>query len=64
MVKVVTLFLIFMMVLAMFGKLRLPWSGKGGNGTALPRPRRCGDCGRYNVTGGPCRHCRDGTGRG
>lgn len=53
MLKVVSLFLIFMVVLAIFGRLRWPGRGKSG----LARPRLCPDCGRYNLRGGPCRSC-------
>ena len=62
MLKIITLFLIFMAVLAMFGRLR--WPGKGGKGRdgGLPKPRLCPDCGRYNLRGGPCRHCTDNKG--
>lgn len=54
MVKVVSLFLIFILVLGMFGKLRMP---------RLPRPfrrnqvtagKKCPACGRYSVAGEPC----------
>ncbi len=58
-VKVATFFLIGMAVLAMFGRLR--WPG-GANRKGLPRPRVCPDCGRYNLRGGPCRHCGEGRG--
>ena len=56
MVKVVTLFLIGILVLAMFGRLRLP--GRGGGPAALGRPRRCPDCGRPRIGRGPC-PCKD-----
>jgi hypothetical protein len=56
MFKIVTLFLAFMAVLAMFGRLRLPGT-KGGK--PLPKPKVCPDCGRYNLRGGPCRHCSE-----
>ncbi|WP_430736757.1 hypothetical protein [Roseicyclus salinarum] len=59
MLKIVTLFLVFMAVLAMFGRLRLPRIGRG-NG--LPKPRLCPDCKRYNLKGGPCPHCNEGQG--
>lgn len=63
MLKIVTLFLIGMAVLAMFGKLH--WLGGGrigrnGKGGALPKPRTCPDCGRMNLRGGQCRACREG----
>jgi len=60
MLKIVSLFLIFMAVLAMFGRLRLPKITRRGDGGGLPKPRLCPDCGRYNLRGGPCRHCRNG----
>jgi hypothetical protein len=63
MLKVVTLFLVFMAVLAMLGRLRIPGLGKRSDRTGgLPRPRLCPECGRYNLRGGPCRHCRNGQG--
>jgi hypothetical protein len=55
MLKIISLFLIFMVVLAMFGRLR--WPGSGKKGRAMPKPRVCPDCGRYNLRGGRCRHC-------
>jgi hypothetical protein len=60
MFKIVSLFLIFMAVLAMFGKLGWLGIGRGKTAKGLPKPRLCPDCGRYNLRGGPCRHCRDG----
>lgn len=63
MVKIVTFFLIGMMILALFGKLRFPRIGSGRAGNALPKPRRCTACGRFNLTGGPCRDCGDKGGR-
>ena len=49
-VKIVTLFLIGMAVLAMFGKLRLPYLGK----VALKKPTKCRSCGRYLLSNDPC----------
>ena len=46
-VKIVFLFLIFMGVLAMFGKLRLP-------GQARLDKARCPKCGRFRIGRGPC----------
>ena len=63
MVKVVSLFLIGMVVLAMFGRLRLPknWKiGRNRDNTPLPKPNTCPQCGRMNLRGGPCRACREG----
>lgn len=45
--KVTVLFLAFMAVLAMFGKLRLP-------GRDRLAARRCPRCGRYRIGNGPC----------
>ena len=62
MLKVVSLFLIGMVVLAMFGRLRWPGGAKGigrNKPGALPRPSTCPSCGRMNLRGGKCRACRD-----
>ena len=61
-IKAVSLFLIAMLVLAMFGKLRLPGGGgAGGNPGAGERrrtkgleARKCPDCGSYVIGPGPC----------
>ncbi|MHA6263323.1 hypothetical protein ACXYMO_08985 [Arenibacterium sp. CAU 1754] len=45
--KVVSLFLIAMVVLAMFGKLRLP-------GAKHLDAAKCPKCGRYRIGRGPC----------
>lgn len=54
MIKVVTLFLIVVVTLAMFGKLG--WLGnlapKGKS--PLPKPRTCPDCGRLVIGKGGC----------
>ncbi|MBF9030684.1 hypothetical protein HKCCE3408_09810 [Rhodobacterales bacterium HKCCE3408] len=59
MIKVVMLFLIGMALLAMFGRLRFPKIG-GRQDRALPKPRRCPNCGRYNLRGGRCSDCDAG----
>ncbi|GGL54049.1 hypothetical protein [Wenxinia marina] len=46
-VKVVLLFLVFMAVLAMFGRLRLP-------GLPPKLGGKCPDCGRPRLGKGPC----------
>jgi uncharacterized OB-fold protein len=46
--KIVSLFLVVMAVLAMFGRLRLP----GSNRLAAAK---CRNCGRYRIGKGPCR---------
>lgn len=45
--KIVTLFLVGMGVLAMFGKLTLP-------GSKLIADKRCRKCGRFRIGKGPC----------
>ncbi|WP_296939439.1 hypothetical protein [uncultured Marivita sp.] len=45
--KIVILFLVFMAVLAMFGKLRFPGSKRLANA-------KCRKCGRYRIGKGPC----------
>ncbi|WP_185962133.1 hypothetical protein [Palleronia caenipelagi] len=50
MIKIVSLFLIGMLVLAMFGRLRLP-------GQKHLSSRKCPSCGRYRIGKGPC-SCR------
>jgi len=46
-VKIVSLFLVFMAVLAMFGKLRAPRISR-------LRPVKCRACGRHRIGKGPC----------
>lgn len=46
-IKIVSLFLLFMVVMALFGRLRLP--GKGGLSA-----RRCRGCGKFRIGKGPC----------
>lgn len=64
MIKIATLFLIGMAVLAMLGRLRWPGGAKGVGRSkqrgALPKPKTCPSCGRMNLRGGPCRACREG----
>jgi len=55
-IKIVSLFLIGMLALAMFGRLRLPGGDRTGR---LAKPRKCPDCGRYRIGKGPC-PCRKG----
>ncbi|NCO21444.1 MAG: hypothetical protein GW905_05430 [Rhodobacterales bacterium] len=47
MIKVVSLFLIAIVVLAMFGKLRFP-------GQKRLSSMKCTDCGRYRIGKAPC----------
>lgn len=58
MIKIVTLFLIFIAVLAMFGRLRIPKISLKRD-KALPKPRQCKTCGRMDVTGKGCETCND-----
>ncbi|MEM8632555.1 MAG: hypothetical protein AAGF74_15075 [Pseudomonadota bacterium] len=46
-IKIVSLFLVGMMVLAMFGRLRFP-------GQKRLQSMKCADCGRYRIGKGPC----------
>jgi hypothetical protein len=46
-IKIVTLFLVAMAVLAMFGKLRFP-------GSKRLASAKCPACGRYRIGKGPC----------
>lgn len=46
-VKAVVLFLVFMIILAMFGKLRLPGPPRIGGA-------KCPNCGRHRIGKGPC----------
>lgn len=55
-VKIVTLFLVFMAVLAMFGRLRFP-------GQKRLAAARCARCGRFRMGRGPC-DCGKKTGKG
>ncbi len=55
MVKVISLFLIAMAVLALFGRLRLP-GGKRGSTKRLAATR-CAHCGKPQIGTGPC-DCR------
>ncbi|WP_435139402.1 hypothetical protein [Pseudopelagicola sp. nBUS_19] len=52
-VKIVTLFLVGMAVLAMIGKLRFP-------GQKRLQSVKCQKCGRYKIGRGPCA-CQKGT---
>jgi hypothetical protein len=54
--KIVSLFLVFMAVLAMFGKLRMPRIP----GAKRLASARCNGCGRYRIGKGPCSCGKDG----
>jgi hypothetical protein len=54
-VKIVTLFLVGMVVLAMFGKFRFP-------GQKRLAAAKCTKCGKYRIGKGPCR-CQKGIGK-
>jgi hypothetical protein len=45
--KIILLFMVFMAVLAMFGKYRFPGQDKLKNA-------QCSNCGRYKIGKGPC----------
>lgn len=50
-VKIISLFLIGMAVLALFGRLRIR---RPGNPDLPPKPRKCPECGAYIIGSGPC----------
>jgi hypothetical protein len=54
MVKVVSLFLIGMLVLAMFGKLRLPKLPKRKPRKTIETAGKCHKCGAYKIGNNPC----------
>lgn len=54
MVKAVTLFLIVVLVLAMFGRLRVPALRRAAEKLRLVRAQTCPKCGNPNPGGGPC----------
>ncbi len=51
--KTITLFLLFMALIGMFGKWRAKLTGKPPP-KLLGRPRKCKRCGRFLIGGGPC----------
>ena len=55
-VKIVTLFLIAIAVLGMFGRLRWPGGARriGSSKHRPPKPRKCKACGAYIIGDGPC----------
>jgi hypothetical protein len=54
-VKIVSLFLIGIAVLAMFGRLRLPGASRRiGKGETPTKPKKCRQCGAYMIGEGPC----------
>lgn len=53
-IKIVTVFLVFMVVLAIFGKLRMPKLPMPRRGDRIPPAKKCPDCGTYLVDGRPC----------
>jgi hypothetical protein len=54
MIKVVTIFVIFIMVLGIFGKLRLPKMKYPIKRSKVKPAVKCGGCGRYNLAGEAC----------
>ncbi len=52
-IKLVSLFLIGMLALAMFGRLKMPKVGKNGNRPNL-KARKCKKCGSYILGKGAC----------
>lgn len=58
-VKIITVFLVVMAVLAMFGRLRLRLPRPRKRDDLPPKPRKCPDCGAYMIGTGRC-PCHDG----
>ncbi|HEX9856899.1 MAG TPA: hypothetical protein VGA75_00980 [Paracoccaceae bacterium] len=56
--KIVSLFLIAMAALALFGRLRFPDSLRRRLGRRLDKPAVCAKCGRYIIGSGGC-DCTD-----
>ena len=54
MVKVVTFFLIFVLVMGMFGKLRMPKFPSIRGRNKVQSAQKCPKCGQYNLTGKDC----------
>ncbi|PLS21655.1 hypothetical protein [Neptunicoccus cionae] len=54
MIKVVTLFLVFILVLAMFGRLRMPKLPKSLKRKGVQTGVKCKSCGRYSLAGEKC----------
>jgi len=54
--RVVVLFLLFMLIMGMVKKFFNPEARKKSG--RLSRPRKCTDCGRFLIGSGPC-GCRD-----
>ena len=54
MVKVVTFFLIAMVILAMMGRLRFPKFGSRGGKGRIKDARKCPKCGSYILHAGDC----------
>lgn len=52
--KVVILFLIFIMVLGIFGRLRLPKVNNPFKRKTVKATEECDQCGRYNLAGESC----------
>ena len=51
--KIIALFLLAMAVLAMFGRLRFPGTGKG-KPKAAAKPAKCPTCGAYRIGKAGC----------
>lgn len=54
MVKIVSLFLIGMLVMAMFGKLRLPKLPTLKRKRTIETAQKCSTCGAYKIKNKPC----------
>jgi len=54
MFKIISIFLIVMFVLGIFGKLRFPRIGKPPGQASLRSPRKCRNCGRFLIADEKC----------
>lgn len=54
MIKIVSIFLILMVVLAMFGRLRMPKIKNPLKRKKVQPGEKCDACGRYNLAGETC----------
>lgn len=53
-IKIASLFLIGMAVLALFGRLRWPMAGRKQADAKPKKPGKCPACGRFRIGSGPC----------
>ena len=54
MIKVVTIFLIVILILGLFGRLKFPHLPKSRKRNRIADARKCKTCGSYIIGEGPC----------